>query len=226
VSRENSGLVQITKATRAKPAEPMKTLNSSNDPHGLKRLEKTRAQTPEGIMRVANKILCEAMEGPLAQKPGDDSSTVKGPKYAEQRCKTIDPNCYGAPFNRIRSPREMRNRRPEGWQNGRIVLPKVTIPHAQSKFPCSVRCASANRPDLFPSSSLALGPSILRRLKGAGVLRPAPVFVEVVLLSGCALLLFPPFIGSEHEFISAPLNPHPITHLSCTGCGGFRIYAK
>ena len=122
----NADLVQITKATRAKPSEPMKALNFANDPHGLKRLEKTRAQTPQGIMRVADTILEEALEYPLPHKPKAESSPRKEPKYAEQRCKTIDPNCYRAPFNRIRSPREMRNRRPEGWQNGRIVLPKVT----------------------------------------------------------------------------------------------------
>jgi hypothetical protein len=104
----------------------MKALNFANDPHGLRRLEKSRAKTPAGMMRLADKILREAMEGPLPHKPKAESLPVKGPKYAEQRCKTIDPNAYRAPFNRQRSPREMRNRRPAGWINCRFVLPKVT----------------------------------------------------------------------------------------------------
>ncbi len=41
------------------------------------------------------------------------------------------------------------------------------------------------------------GSSILQRLKGAGLVDPAPVLVEVIFLSACALFRIPPFIGFE-----------------------------
>ena len=74
MASENSGLGEITKAARAKPALPMKALNSSNDPFGVRRMEKTRAKTPQGIMRLADKIIEEALEYGLPQKPSPESS--------------------------------------------------------------------------------------------------------------------------------------------------------
>ena len=117
-----------TKAVRAEPAGPTSvassrgSLNCSNDPHGLKRLKKCQAKTPEGMMRFGNKIIEDGLPrlGPEIKKP-------KGPKYSEQRCVTIDPNAYRAPFSRSRSPRETRNRRPEGWTARWFVLPRTTV---------------------------------------------------------------------------------------------------
>jgi hypothetical protein len=122
------GRLLFTKAVRAEPAEPTSvasprgSLNCSNDPHGLKRLKKCQAKTPEGMMRLAGKII----ENGLPQ-PRPEIKKPKGPKYSEQRCVTIDPNAYRAPFNRVRSPREERNRRPENWTARWFVLPKLTV---------------------------------------------------------------------------------------------------
>jgi hypothetical protein len=117
----------FTKAIRTVPAEP--TLVASprgslkfKEPHALRRLKKCQAKTPEGMMRFGNKIIEDGLPrlGPEIKKP-------KGSKYSEQRCVTIDPNAYRAPFNRARSPRETRNRRPEGWTARWFTLPKITV---------------------------------------------------------------------------------------------------
>jgi hypothetical protein len=74
------------------------------------------------MTRLAEKIIEEG----LAQ-PRPEVKKTKGPKYSEERCVTIDPNAYHAPFNRVRSPRETRNRRPPGWIARWFVLPKTTV---------------------------------------------------------------------------------------------------
>jgi hypothetical protein len=56
---------------------------------------------------------------------GEDSTDVV-PKL-QRRCRTIDPNFNRAPFCRVRSPREERKRRPEGWTACWFVLPKLTV---------------------------------------------------------------------------------------------------
>jgi len=122
------GWQPFTKAVRAGSAAPMSvappqgSLNRSNDPHGLKRLKKCQAKTPEGMMRLAGKIIEDGLP-----QPRPEIKKPKGPKYSEQRCVTIDPNAYRAPFNRVRSPREVRNRRPENWTARWVVLPKRTV---------------------------------------------------------------------------------------------------
>ena len=75
------------------------SVNYPNDPHGLKRLRKSQAKTPEGMMRLAEKII----EGNLPQRANDRIERPKRPKYVDQRCVTIDPNAYRAPFNRLRT---------------------------------------------------------------------------------------------------------------------------
>lgn len=72
-------------------------------------------------MRVASKILDEGTPQPISSK-GENS-----PRYADQRCKTIDPNFRRAPFSRVRSPREARNRRAQGWTNCQFALPRLTL---------------------------------------------------------------------------------------------------
>jgi hypothetical protein len=76
-------------------------------------------------MRLADKIIEEG----LPQQAKLENKRTKGPKYAEQRCQSINPNAYRtrAQFNRIGSPREARNRRPEGWTDCRFILPKMTL---------------------------------------------------------------------------------------------------
>jgi hypothetical protein len=73
------------------------------------------------MMRFAGKIIEEDLS-----PSGPEIKKTKGPKYAEQRCQVLDPNAYAAPINRIRCPRETRNRRPEGWKECQLVLPAVT----------------------------------------------------------------------------------------------------
>jgi hypothetical protein len=110
------GLRPFTKALCAKSAE--RTPMASPQ----RRLAKCQAKTPEGVMRLAGKII----EDGLPQPP-PEIKNPKGPKYSERRCVSVDPNAYRAPLNRVRSPREERNRRPEGWTERWFVLPKVTV---------------------------------------------------------------------------------------------------
>jgi len=72
-------------------------------------------------MRAANKILDEGTARPISSK------VENGPRYVDQRCKAIDPNFRRAPFSRVRSPREARNRRAEGWTNCQFALPRLTL---------------------------------------------------------------------------------------------------
>jgi hypothetical protein len=74
------------------------------------------------MMRLAGKIIENGQS-----QPRPEINNPKAPKYSEQRCVTIDPNAYRAPFNRVRSPREERNRRPKNWTARWFVLPKVTV---------------------------------------------------------------------------------------------------
>ena len=40
---------------------------------------------------------------------------------------TVDPNAYKAPIDRVRSPRETRNRRPPEWTARWFVLPRSIV---------------------------------------------------------------------------------------------------
>jgi hypothetical protein len=100
-----------------------KTSPFSDDPSGLKRLERSNAQTPKGFRRSANMITREVIEIPLTRK-----------QQAEQRAqlskldrKEIDRNSYRAPVIRRRSPGEMKNRRKPGWTDCSFVLPRVSL---------------------------------------------------------------------------------------------------
>src|SRR5262249_37569732 len=55
------------------------------------------------------------------------SDLTSEPTYAQQRCRTIDPNHARAPFSRTRAPRATRNRRPSGWTDIWISLPQLTV---------------------------------------------------------------------------------------------------
>jgi len=74
------------------------------------------------MMRLASNVLDEGLPQVVPEP-----KVKRQPKYAQQRCVTIDPNAYRGPFNRVRSPREVRNRRPENWTARWFVLPKVTL---------------------------------------------------------------------------------------------------
>jgi hypothetical protein len=61
------------------------------------------------------------------QQSAPESGLPKEPTYALGRCRSVNPNAYCAPFNRIRAPRSSRNRRPAGWTAIYITLPKITV---------------------------------------------------------------------------------------------------
>ena len=124
----------FTKAVYAESAKPTPvssskgSLNYSNDPQGLRRLARSQAKSAKGLMRYAEKII----EGSSSQTANPKIQRSKGPKYVDQRCVIIDPNVARAPFNRVRSPREARKRRPEGWTAIWLTLPKVTVEGLQT----------------------------------------------------------------------------------------------
>jgi hypothetical protein len=60
-----------------------------------------------------------------AVKP--EAKREAAPRYAEQRCRTINPNFRQAPPERIRSPKEAQKRQMEGWCDCRFILPHRTL---------------------------------------------------------------------------------------------------
>ncbi len=115
-------------APRAQPAQavPMAAkapLASSNDPDGLLRLERSRAQTSKGLKRLANAITRDAIGIPLTRK---QRAEIRAQRPKLDR-RDIDKNAYRAPVIRQRSPGEMKNRRKPGWTFCRFVLPRVTL---------------------------------------------------------------------------------------------------
>jgi hypothetical protein len=96
-----------------------------SDPYGLERLATSEAKTAQGVMRLAHKIIQEG----LPQPANLEAKKIEGPSYAEQRCRSIDPNAYRTrvPFYRVETPHEARKRRPPGWTDCRFILPKVTL---------------------------------------------------------------------------------------------------
>jgi len=97
------------------------SLITNADLVSVKRLRSCEARTPAGMMRAANKILDDDRQEPIASKK------ERGARYIDQRCETIDPNWRSAPISRMRSPRQAKKRRSEGWVNCNFALPKVTL---------------------------------------------------------------------------------------------------
>src|SRR5258708_3616471 len=98
-------------------------LASSNDPDGLLRLERSRAQTSKGLKRLANAIIRDAIGIPLTRKQRAEIR-AQGPKLDP---RDIDKNIYRTPPFRQRSPKDMQNRRKPGWTDCQFVLPRVTL---------------------------------------------------------------------------------------------------
>jgi hypothetical protein len=110
------GLQSFTAAARAKPARAIPKaaeapLASSNNPYGLQRFERSRAQTNKGVKRLANVIAWDTIGIPLTRKQRAEQSAQR-PKLDP---KEIDKNSYRAPVVRERSPRDMPRRRAPGW---------------------------------------------------------------------------------------------------------------
>ena len=101
------------------PANPA----SVGDPYGLRKFERSRAQTQKGYTRLANSIMRDAIGNPLTRQQRAEIKAQQ-PRPDE---KQVDKNCYRAPLIRQRSPREMKNRRKPGWTDCNFVLPLVTL---------------------------------------------------------------------------------------------------
>ena len=122
------GLRSFTAATRARPAGVMQkaaeaTRASPSEPHSLKRLEQSRAQTPKGYKRLANAIARDAIGIPLTRK---QQAEIKN-QLPKLDTTEIDKNSYRTPIFRQRSPRDMPKRRKTGWIFCRFILPRVTL---------------------------------------------------------------------------------------------------
>jgi hypothetical protein len=110
-------------SARATPAATKTALASSNDPYGLKRLERSHAQTPKGFKRLANAITRDAIGVPLTRK---QRAEIRAQRQKLDPME-IDKNAYRAPVIRQRSPREMKNRRKPGWTDCNFVLPRMSL---------------------------------------------------------------------------------------------------
>jgi hypothetical protein len=110
-------------ARRARAIEAMaKAMSiSSSDPFGVKRLERSRAQTPAGIERLFNQVAREWGFGPptRAEQRAIRAETKDPPLKPEQ----VDRNAYRHPPVRTRCPRDMPKRRAPGWTAANFVLP-------------------------------------------------------------------------------------------------------
>ena len=117
----------FSKAISTKPivTSPKASPSPMGDYCGKKRFAKSEAETPQGMMRLADKVIADG----LPQPPEVESKRVKEASYAEQRCRTIDPNAYRRrlPFNRVETPHEAPKRRPPGWTDCRFILPQLVL---------------------------------------------------------------------------------------------------
>jgi hypothetical protein len=105
------------------PTAAKATLASPNDPDGLLRLERSRAQTSKGFKRLANAITRDAIGIPLTRKQRVEIRAQR----SKLDPKDVDKNAYRAPVIRQRSPREMKNRRKPGWIDCYFVLPRMSL---------------------------------------------------------------------------------------------------
>jgi hypothetical protein len=94
---------------------------NKDDPYGAKRLQRCRAQTPAGIQRACNRVMCEMGLGESTD--GQDSEQSK--ERLEPR--EIDRNAYCRPTVRQLPPYETRSRRKPGWIDCRFVLPRPIL---------------------------------------------------------------------------------------------------
>ena len=118
----------FTPATRAQSTRAIKAtakarLNSSNDPYGARRVERSKAKTPAGYVRVANSVLRELIGLPLTRKQQDEIRAQR-PRL---RPEEIDKNANRRPAVRQRAPRDMPKRRRPGWVCRQFVLPRPIV---------------------------------------------------------------------------------------------------
>jgi hypothetical protein len=72
--------------------------------------------------------MAKARATPTAPTTNADLYSVKkASRYAELRCRKIDPNYRSTPIVRMRSPREAQKRRMQGWTDCRFILPRLTL---------------------------------------------------------------------------------------------------
>jgi hypothetical protein len=115
--------------TKAEAVELMpvaaKARLSSVNQYDLKRLAKSEAKTPRGMMRAGDKIIKEGQSPAVELK----INKTEGLGSAEEPRLIIDHNAYRTrvPFHRVESPHGARKRRLPGWTDCRFILPKVTL---------------------------------------------------------------------------------------------------
>jgi hypothetical protein len=101
-------------------------VSRASDPYGLKRLERSRAQTPEGCMRLCAKIMRECGLGE-ATRAQQRASRAEERKREKLKPEEVDHNAYRHPTVRTRTPRDMPKRRAPGWVAIHFVLPKRLV---------------------------------------------------------------------------------------------------
>src|SRR5260370_7025522 len=94
---------------------------NKDDPHGLKRLESCRAQTPAGIQRACNRIMRDLGLGELTDGQGSEQSKER----LEPR--EIDRNAYCRPMVRQLPPYEHRSRRKPSRIDCPFFIPLPTL---------------------------------------------------------------------------------------------------
>jgi hypothetical protein len=112
---------EAARRTRAREWYAKKYPLTTDDPYGAKRLNSSKAQTPAGIQRACNRVMCELGLG----EPTDD----QGSEQSEERLEPqeIDRNAYHRPVARQLPPYETRSRRKPGWTDCRFVLPRPIL---------------------------------------------------------------------------------------------------
>ena len=100
------------------------TPSSSNvEPtQAIQKLQRSRAQTPAGIKRLANSIARDAIGFPLTPR----ERTKRWKERPKLDPREVNRNAYAVPAFRQRSPREMPKRKP-GWTFCRFVLPRRVL---------------------------------------------------------------------------------------------------
>ena len=126
------GLQSFTAAESARRARAIKFMAkafpiSSSDPFGVKRLERSRAQTPAGYERLFDKVAREWGFGdPTRKQQREERAEIRN-QEPKLRPEQIDKNSYRHPGVRERAPRDMPKRRAPGWAAANFILPRRTI---------------------------------------------------------------------------------------------------
>jgi hypothetical protein len=126
------GLQSLNAADSARRARAMEAIAraypiSSSDPYGVKRLERSRAQTVGGYERLCAKIVREWGLGPPTRAEQRAARAEIRNREPKLKPEEVDRNAYRHPAVRTRAPRDMPKRRAPGWAAANFVLPRRII---------------------------------------------------------------------------------------------------